>query len=207
MEKDTKIILGVVAVVGAVYYLSQRENGGGNNNSQILAPAPTSNVIDKKQYTAHGKPAWMLKMWEEDYKAQAQSAEYMKTHPLAYDVRRSDSSKDDVTAYALGYFTNSPGRQVRGAIYLIHDAGKTVDFDGKYPGYAGKIEKIVSGAYVYSPEVLNGADLPFYRTAIDYAINNKLMPNPTAPPVKAPPPGGALTMSFTGEEEKWQDFR
>lgn len=203
MEENTKLILGVVAVVGAVYYLSQRENSGGN--SQI--PASTSNVVDKKQVAALGKPAWLLKMWEEDHKAQAQAAEYMKTHPPAYDVRRSDSSKEDVTAYALGYFTNSPGRQVRGAIYLIHDAGKTVDFDNKYPGYAGKIEKIVSGAYVYSPEVLNGADLPFYRTAIDYAINNKLMPNPTAPPVKAPPPGGALTLAFTGEEEKWQDFR
>jgi len=203
MDDNTKIILGVVAVVGAVYYLSQRENGGGNG--QILAPAPTSNVIDKKQYTAHGKPGWMLKMWENDYKAQAQAAEYMKTHPPAYDVRRSDSSKDDVTAYAMGYFTNPPGSKVRGAIYLIHDAGKTVDFDSKYPGYAGKIEKIVSGAYVYSPEVLDGADLPFYRTAIDYAINNKLMLNPTAPPVKVAPLTGAL--SFTGEEEKWQDFR
>lgn len=206
MDENTKLILGVVAVVGAVYYLSQRENSGGNNNSQIIAPAPTSNVIDKKQYTAHGTPAWMLKMWEEENKMNAQAAEYLKTHPLAYDVRRSDSSVEDVKAYALSYFT-PPGSIVRGAVYLIHDAGKTVDFDNKYPGYAGKIEKIVSGAYVYSPEVLNGADMAFYRTAIDYAINNKLMPNPTAPPVKAPPPGGALTLAFTGEEEKWQDFR
>jgi hypothetical protein len=197
MEENTKLILGVVAVVGAVYYLSQRENSGGN--SQI--PASTSNVVDKKQVAALGKPAWLLKMWEEDHKAQAQAAQYLKTHPPAYDVRRSDSSEEDVYAYGLSYSAPS-GSIVRGAVYLIHDAGKTVDFDNKYPGYAGKIEKIVNGTYVY-----NNSDATFYRTAIDYAINNKLMPNPTAPPVKAPPPGGALSMSFTGEEEKWQDFR